>query len=468
MSIKVINSNISAEVQIQQLESEINNLRLDSLLVNLATKIGSNNHDKRLANRVKPAIRLSLEEIDNLFEGSPYAAKLIEGLPSLCTRKPPIYSVGKKDEDNEDKDAEITTSMQKLIEDALVHFREAYSLARKYGGSAIVLGANDGETDLTKPLNENKLKTLDWLDVREGGIGGEIQVAYYQENPIKPDYKSPLIYQFTDSSNTLIHKSRLLVFNGIKVGRRRSREKYFGWGMPVLVRAYYPLIDFTSSLDVIALALQDFNRLVVKIAGLAELLNAKKKKEVEERLQIMNYVSSVLSVWLLDPKDEHSILARNFSGVAEMLELLKNNLGSCSELPHTTFFNQSPDGITSGSSESAELNQIVASSQNDNIRSNLMYLIKLWHIAKEGVTKGIEPEDWSIRFPTIYEETELERAELNGRRASERDIYLKYQVVTPDEVAEAISRDIPLSAVIDLAKREQDRAKAEGLMSEQQ
>mgnify|MGYP000267034937 FL=1 len=161
MTIKVSNNNIVApEAQIEQLMGEIHSLRLDSLLVNLATKIGSNNHDKRLANRIKPVIRLSLEEIDNLFEGSPYAAKLIEGLPALCTRKTPIYSVGKKDEDNEDRDAEITTAMQKLIEDALVHFREAYSLARKYGGSAIVLGANDGETDLTKPLNVNKLKTL--------------------------------------------------------------------------------------------------------------------------------------------------------------------------------------------------------------------------------------------------------------------------------------------------------------------
>lgn len=460
-----VNVNFDATREVEKLEQELHSLRLDSLLKNVVTKLGVQGQDKRLANKVNPVKRLSREEIDNLFEGSSYAAKLVEGLPKLETRKPPVYSVGNKDEDSEERDAEITAHMQELIESGLPYIRDARKLARKYGGSAIVMGLNDNETDLTKPLNINKLKTLDWLDCREGGVGAEIQVAYYQENPIKPDYNKPLIYQFTDSGNTLIHKSRLLIFNGIDVGTRRSREYYYGFGEPVLTRAYSALIDFTSSLDAIALAVQDFNRLVVKIHGLADLINDKQKKKVEERLQLMNYVTSVLNVWLLDPKDEHSILARNFTGVAEMLEILKNNLGSCSELPHTSFFNQSPDGITSGSSEAAELNQVVASSQNENIRPNLMHLIKLWHLAKEGITKGVEPEDWSISFPTIYEETELEKADLAEKKAREREIYLKYQVVNPDEVAEAIARDIPLSACIDLEQREEDRAKAEELMS---
>jgi phage-related protein (TIGR01555 family) len=465
MTIKILNNNIAPEHQIKQLESELSSLRLDSLLTNLATKIGSQQYDKRLANRVNAPRRLSRDEIDWLFEGSPYAAKLVEGLPNLCTRKPPIYALNNKGFLSKEQESHITSAMQDLVGESLPYFRTAYSEARKYGGSVIVIGANDNETDLTKPLNVNKLRTLDWLDVRTGGIGGEIQVAHYQDNPTKASYNEPEIYQFTDRNNTLIHRSRLLIFDGIRVGRRRSRDYYYGWSCPILSRAYSALIDYTSSLDAIAVAVQDFNRIVVKIAGLAELLNAKKKKEVEERLQMMNYISSVLNVWLLDPKDEHSILSRNFSGVSEMVELLKNNLGSCSELPHTTFFNQSPDGITSGSSEAAELNQVVATVQNDNIKPGLMYLIKLWHLAKEGVTKGKEPEDWSIRFPSIYEETELERADLNKKRAETNNIYLTHQVIFPDEVAEAIARDIPISAAINLEKREEDRVRAEELLS---
>ncbi len=461
-----VSNNLAPELQIQELEKELHGLRLDSALASIASKVGAKGFDKRESVRIKTPTRLSREELSILFEQDKFAAKLVESLPNIATRKHPIYSLGAKNgEEIEESDAKLTAAMQDLIDKSMPYFREAYVTARLYGGSCIVMGCNDNVTDLTKPLIPEQIKTIDWLDVRAGGIGGQLEVAYYQEDATQPDYDEPLIYQFTDRVGTQIHKSRLLIFHGIKVNKRRSREYYYGFGGSVVNRAWNDLRDFNISVDSIAIAVQDFNRLVVKIAGLANLLNAKKKKEVEERLQIMNYVTSVLNVWLLDPQDEHQILSRNFNGVAEMLEILKSNLGANSELPHTSFFNQSPDGITSGSSEAAELNQVVATSQNDNIRPNLLRLIDLYHHCKQGVTGGKVPEDWSITFPTIYEETELEKQELAGKKAAEREIYLKYQVVTPDEVAEAIARDIPLGAVIDLAKREEDRAKMEEMLS---
>lgn len=442
---KNTDSEIDKEILLEQ-------IRLDSILASLATKVGIRNADKREAVIIKNPRHLSKYDIDNLFEGCKYAAKLVEQLPDLCTRKTPIYNIEDigdvKTGDN--GSADIITQMQKLINAAMPYFNKALRLARKYGGSVIVLGCNDGSNDLSTPLNLKNLRSLDWLSVREGGIGGQISVYSFQEDPTKLDYNEPLIYQFANGSK--IHKSRLLAFNGIDVGEQRSKDKYSGFGMSVLVRAYDDIRDYNISKDSVALALQDFNRILIKMSGLSNLLSQNRRKEIEQRLQIMNYISSVLNVWILDTSDGHEIISRNFTGVKEMIDVLKNDLGANSEIPHTSFFNESPSGITSGASEAMELNQIVLKAQKQSLKEPLERLITLYHQCKEGITEGVNPKSWSVTFPIIHEETTLEKQQIANEQAKERETYSKMGVVTSEEIRKAIALGLDLSSAIDLDK----------------
>lgn len=426
--------------------------RLDSILASLATKIGMQNADKREAVIIKPPKVLSFSDIDNLFEGDKYAAKLVGQLPGLCTRKNPIYTI--KDIGSvtvgKNGSGDAIAGMQQLINKAMPYFNKAMSMARKYGGSVIILGCNDGATNLESPLDTKKLKDIEWLNVQSGGIGGQVSVYSYQDEPTLRDYGEPLLYQFSNGYGTRIHKSRLLAFKGIDVGVQRSRERYGGFGMSVLVRAYADLRDYNLGKDSIAVAIQDFNRMLIKMAGLSNLLSQNRRKEVEQRLQVMNYISSVLNVWLLDTTDGHEIVSRNFTGVADMMKILKEDLGANTEIPHTSFFNQSPSGITSGESETKELNQTILKYQKEVLKEPLERLVKLYHFCKNGVTGGIEPCVWEIDFPVIYEENAKEKQELANLQAQERAVYKEIGAITSDEIRKALALNLGLEGTIDL------------------
>lgn len=443
---------VASSDRIAQLEAENELLRNDSILKNLALKLG-NLADPRNATIISPDRPLTLLEADTLWEFDKFARKLVGNLPQYETRKWAIYTIT----DGSDESGEITQGMQKLIDSAAPFFTEARITARLYGGSAIVLAGNDSETDYRKPLNKDRLKSLKLVRVAEAGISQQLFVDEWGTDPLQEDYDKPRILRFNNTTNTQVHSSRLIMFSGAAVNSRRSREQYYGFGIPLLQIYRDELRDYKQPLATIAIALKDFNKLIVKLKNLVNMLDAKKKREIEQRLELYQYTSNIMSAFVGDPEDVIEYLNRSFAGVKEMVELLKADLAACADEPHTTFFNESPSGNTSGTDQMRNINSTVANSQEDNIREPLEYLIDLWHHCADSPTKGIPPQSYELTFPVVYELNEIERATLEKTQAERMAILLKGNgvegVVTPLEAAEAISRDVPLSSTIDLEAR---------------
>lgn len=452
-------------VNVAKLEAQVEALKLDSILKNIALKLGTEK-DPRTASQVAPTPTPTLQDVDEWYEGDKYFCKIIDDLPRLESKKWALYSFNDDDKDS----GTITQQMQKLIDSVAPIITTARITARKYGGAAIVLLANDGIDDATQPIKKETLKSLKIGGVREGGISQQIYASQWGTDPMKDDYCLPTLYQFNDGLSTRVHPSRLLIFKSVDVGDRRSREAYGGFSIPLLQRCKNELINYRGALDTIATALLSFNRLVVKLKGLVDLLNAKKKKEVEQRLELYQYTAGIMSAYVGDPEDVIEYLNRSFVGVNEMLQWMKLDLGACADEPHTTFFNESPSGNTSGTDQKNNLNNIVATSQELWIRPPLEYLIDLWHHCKDSPTKGIPPKSWQITFPVIYELNEIERAALKKTEAETMALLLKGNgtegVVTPIEAAESIARDVSLASVINLEERQALKAEfeAEGMV----
>lgn len=438
-------------VRIAQLEAQIEALNLDSILKNVALKLGTQ-YDPRTASRVELTPTPTITEVDEWYESDKHFCKIIDNLPRLESKKWAYYHL----RDEEDK-GKIAQGMQKLIDSVAPIFTTARITARKYGGAAIIIAANDGVEDATQPIRKESLKSLKLAGVREGGISQQIIAAQWGTDPFKDDFEKPTLYQLSDSMGTLVHPSRLLIFKSVDVGDRRSREAYGGFSIPLLKRCKNELINYRGALDTIATALLSFNRLVVKLKNLVELLASKKKKEIEQRLELYQYTAGVMSAYVGDPDDVIEYLNRSFAGVNEMLQWMKLDLGACADEPHTTFFNEPPGGNTSGEDPKNNLNNIVATSQELHIRPNLEILIDLWHHCADSPTKGKPPQSYELTFPVVYELNEMERAALEKTQAERMAILLKGNgvegVVTPGEAAEAIARDVSLSSVIDLEAR---------------
>ena len=447
-------------LRMARLEAENEALRFDGILKNIAVKIGIIGQDPRTASQIESTPTPTTQEVDEFMESDKYFVKIVENLPRLETKKWGILNI------TDDRDTgEMAQEMQKLVDSASAMFTTARITARKYGGAAIVLAANDGEEDQTQPVKKESLKSIKLVGVREGGISQEIMPHTWESNPMSENYNKPALWQFSDPGMTLVHPSRLLIFKSVDVGDRRSREAYNGFSLPLLKRCKNELLNYRGSLDTIATALLSFNRLVVKLKNLVNLISAKKSKEIEERLQLYQYTSGVMSAYVGDPEDVIEYLNRSFTGVNEMVQWMKLDLGACADEPHTTFFNESPEGNTSGTDQKNNLNNIVATSQELHIRPQLETLIDLWHHCKESPTKGIPPKSWELTFPVVYELNEIERAALKKTEAETYSLLMKgngsESVVTPGEVAEAIARDVSISSTIDLEARAQAKAEFE-------
>ena len=447
-------------IRIARLEAENETLRLDGILKNLALKLGVLGADPRTASQIALTATPTIQEVDEWYESDKHFTKIVENLPRLETKKYALINI------TDDRDSgDITQGLQKLIDSTAAMFTTARITARKYGGAAIVLAANDGVDDQTQPIRKETLKSVRLVGVREGGISQEIMPHSWESDPMSENYNKPALWQFSDPGMTLVHPSRLLIFKSVDVGDRRSREHYNGFSIPLLKRCKNELTNYRASLDTIATALLSFNRLVVKLKGLVQLISSKKAKEIEERLQLYQYTAGVMSAYVGDPEDVIEYLNRSFAGVNEMVQWMKLDLGACADEPHTTFFNESPQGNTSGTDQKNNLNNIVATSQELHIRPNLEYLVDLWCHCKESPTKGVLPQSWEITFPVVYELNEIERANLKKTEAETYSLLMKgngqESVVTPSEVAEAIARDVSISSTIDLEARAQAKAEFE-------
>lgn len=428
-------------------EIELERVRIDSLIKNIVTGLGVSGIDKRLASQIATPLQLTKDQIDALFEGNIYAKKLVSDMPKMATRKWAIYS-------ETDGEPETVAAFQKQIDKVAPIFRKALKTSEQYGGSAILVGCDDGELDYSKPVNLKRLKKISWLNVLEGGYdSSDVTIAQYQQDPSKPNYGKPEIFQLAETG-VLVHCSRILMFTSGEISDRRSRDYYNGWGVSVLSNAYDAISDYSQSLGTIANAIHDFNRTILQLEGLQDLVAAGKRSIIEERIRLLNYTSSIMSAMLLGTGDKFLQEGRNFAGLKDVLEMLKNDLGAHSQTPHTQFFNQSPDGVTSGTSEKNDLNSSVADYQETNVRDNLERLINYWHHCKEGIYKGKPPENWEIKFPVIHELSELEKSELRLKEAQANKIYLESATISPDEMAEALSSGVPVESVIDMESRE--------------
>jgi hypothetical protein len=86
--------------------------------------------------------------------------------------------------------------------------------------------------------------------------------------------------------------------------------------------------------------------------------------------------------------------------------------------------------------------------------------MRLLLLAKDGPTKGAEPKAYEMKFPSLWQPTPTEDADLKNKVAQTDQIYIEKGVVTPEEIATSRFRKDGWNAetVIDLEEREAVKA----------
>lgn len=413
-------------------------LRADDLLKTVSG-LGDARYDKTAgSNRTIGAARvLTAADLDNLYEGNKYAARIVDAMPRECTRRGWSVYASEGEESEPFADAMAQFGLLEAL-------RERDQWARMYGGAAIVLDVDDGMGDPSAPLDISKVTALNAIRVvdRHELLVTQRYGEMLDLEPIPPGMMGePQMYQLTphDSAATeTIHATRIWRQVGVEVSRRR-RSAFDWWGDSVLRRACSDILNLVASESSLANIVEDFSTAVFSLKGLAQMAQSPDgSKRLSERMLVMNLGKSIVRGLMIDAdKESYSKQNTPVSGLDNLFGKLQQSLAASTDgMPLDLLFGTSPSGLSS-SNESGRKHwhDACATRQRDVYEPDIRRFCELMRatgqvVLDEGVT-------FSVDFAPLATPSEKEQAETRESQAKTDAMYWKIGVLTPAEIAQS-------------------------------
>lgn len=421
--------------------------RLDGF-INTITGLGTS-RDKRLGGGAFDrrggsslnfvAERIGWDMAREIWAGDDLAARVIETIPDEMLREGWQLTIGDDDVDAPRMIDEVRQKCDDLGLDA--YLWECLAFERAYGGGALFLGANDGEADLTVPLNLKKVRSLDYLTPLEPR---ECVPLFYFQNWRAPKFSLPAIYQVVpivrgapvDSVNTpllSVHESRLVRFPGTRVSRAESLV-HGGWGESLLTRVGPVLRDAELSWGAAGALVADFSQAVLQLEGLEQALAADDGgAQFQARLTAMDIMRSTLRMMVIGKNDVFKREPTPVSGLPELLDRFMLRLSAASRIPYTILMGQSPAGLSAtGDSDIRNFYDHVASMQRRRLRPAIRQVIG---VVMQVLFGDRAPRKWDVEFKPLWQPTEKEVAETRYLIGQTDALYLDRSVYSAEECA---------------------------------
>lgn len=434
--------------------------------VNELTQLGLRGRDKRLSAKVRDE-QLTEEDAEALWQNSDQAARVIE-LPPLVQLRNGFRVVLKELErrgnapdfverfDADEKLGDAQRALDGILSDleATAALIEASQWARAYGGCALLVGVDDGQTDLSKPINLAGLKSVRYLAPLRPR---ECWPLTWNANPNSGGFGRPVVYQVQRESfggvgvaTMKVHASRIIRFEGKRTSRRHGAERH-GWGDSVLRNLLGPLRAYESAYEQLETMLGDHGVPMWSMSGLAELIATGQTDVVKARIEAANSARSAVRAHLVDKEDTFSVAPSGLTGIGEAFAQVAQRWAAATGFPATLLFGDAPSGLGSNGDVSVRwFMQAQGGERELSLRPRVNRLARLVLLSRLGPTGGVEPSSWSVTFGALWEPTPQEEDQRRKSTAETDAIYLANQVVTPEEVArsrfggEAWSQDMQL------------------------
>jgi len=383
-------------------------------------------------------------------------------IPAAAAPPPPPGPLPKVNDEGTD----LVEAMEKWADQ--LHVQQAVNTAlryeRAYGGGCIFIGVDDGDRPLTEPLDPDKVRAITHLTVLRGGVDGEAVMWRPYNDPRRPKYGDPEIYQIRNTSVQLarppapgegpvsqtmplgpggstifwVHETRLLVFNGEPTSRD-AQQQMRGWGDSVFTRVNQSLSQYEQSWQAVTVLMQEASIATLAIPGFAKALAEKgpaARASYLQYAQMQALLQSVAKMRYIDKDQEFKRESPSLTGLAEILREMATKLAAGSDEPVSVMFGNLSGGL--GAKEDPSMRSFydrIEGKQETKLRPVLEYLYRLMWRAKNSPTKGHEPERWGLYFRPLWQLTELEQADLRQKTSAADASDITAQIVTPEEVA---------------------------------
>jgi hypothetical protein len=417
--------------------------------LNQVTGLGTA-RDKMKYARFERNRRLTCEELDSLYSDDDMAARVCDVVPDEELRQGYTVVVDPTDKDSIETGPEDAAKIGVDIVaaatalDLAPKMVEARVWGKVFGGGVLLLGIDDGG-ELNEPVNEKNITAVTHINVLERNF---VWPSVFYEDPTEAKVGQPRTYLVTpQAANSFasaasfqgtveVHESRLVIFGGVRTTIRRKQEGD-GWSESLLQRMQTILTQYGTSWDSLAHMIQDANQGVYKMSGLIDAIASEDTALILKRMEMMDMARSAVRAVTLDAETEDFERQQfAWTGIKDPFELLILRLAAAARMPITVLMGQSPSGMNAtGESDMRWFYDTIASSQTNIITPALTYVLRMIMLSSEGPTGGVEPESWSIEFPSLWQPTPSEIAAIELQHAQADQIYHTMGAASSDAIA---------------------------------
>jgi phage-related protein (TIGR01555 family) len=417
------------------LDAALRKIRTDGWY-NSITGLGSALRDKSVSTEFSRNATLSETELDAMFCDNDLAETIVSAIVDDALRQ----GIKIESDENDDDDFERELAKRHEALNVVAALSMAAKMGRLFGGAAIYPVLDDGQ-DPSQPLNLERVKAVYSLLVLDRR---QMQPEQWYQDPKSGKLGQVETYRLTVHSGQaysapLVHESRLILFGGICTTPTRKRELR-GWDRSALQPVYDVLRKTGASFDSVMNLMQDMSQSVWKINGLLEVLTSADAAAASARMQAIELGRSVFRAIMLDngntslgqPAEDFQRVATPTAGIDVLLDRGWQRLAAAARMPVTRLMGISPAGLNAtGESDTRNWYDQVKAFQSLELGPRAS---RLAHLIARSMGEA-EPERFRVCFPSLWQMTPLEQANLEKSTADKDKVYIDAGVLLAEEVA---------------------------------
>lgn len=278
---------------------------------------------------------------------------------------------------------------------------------RLFGGSAILMGADDGREKI-EPLDMSAIRAVRFsTDLERRDINGNVS------------RDSVLRLHFYRGSMS-VHRSRLILFRGAPCPRRESAYRQ-GWGIGKIEFAWDEITAFNATWRAFRHLLEDGNQAVFKIQGLIDQISRPGGEDaIQKRMEIVGALRSVLNALILDTSESFERQELKLAGYADALEKTLERLAMAVDEPIAILVGRQPTGLNATDKSSLTIwYDAVAAERKHSAEPAILKVAEMIAIATKTESKGL-----SVEWPAFWRPDEAETAGVEKIRAETATILI--------------------------------------------
>jgi phage-related protein (TIGR01555 family) len=303
------------------------------------------------------------QQFESVYATSWLAKKIIDIVPQDMTREWRTWNA---------EEAEALYAAENDLH-LKTKVRQWLTLARLYGGAAILIGDDSGGRDPTQPLDVKQFQ--------QGGLRYLHVFNRFELTPDgkitdlrDPDYGKPEFYRVNTGKirDLKIHRSRFVFAVGADAPQRVS-EMNDGWGLSVLEFIRQVVVNVEAAAMNAAALVEEAKVDVVTIPELDTILSTTDgEQRMIRRWTLANSMKSVINTLMLGGGETFERKQITFGGLPELIHTQMELASGAADVPVTRLLGQSPAGLNStGESDIRNYYDMIASKQNTDLKENL-------------------------------------------------------------------------------------------------